>query len=273
MLGFAQAGQVGINHRRHRAAMAQVGLDLAQVLPLFEQVRGIGMAQGVDVGRFGHPAGLKRQPEGPLQRGAAHGLGRRARPLAAVAFGGKEKAGVTMGFPLLAQKLQRALRQWHVTILVTLAGTDVQEHAFRINVGNLEAQAFTQTQAAGVNGRQAHPLVQGGDGGQEAAHFGRRKDDREFELGIGAGQLQLVRPDPAQGLFPEDLDGADGLGAGLAGDLLVALEVDAILADVFRREQIGRFAVELAQLPQAGVVSLLGAGADGQELEVIGERF
>jgi hypothetical protein len=51
----------------------------------------------------------------------------------------------------------------------------------------------------------------------------------------------------------------------------VALEMDAILADVLRREQIGGFAVELAQLPDAGVVGRLGARSDGQKFEVIGE--
>jgi hypothetical protein len=57
--------------------------------------------------------------------------------------------------------------------------------------------------------------------------------------------LQFLRPGPVEGFFPEQLDGADGLGAGLAGDLFVGLEMDAVLADVLRRESIGRLAVEL----------------------------
>jgi hypothetical protein len=72
---------------------------------------------------------------------------------------------------------------------------------------------------------------------------------------------------------PEEFNGADGLGAGLAGDLLVGFEVDAILADVLGAEQIGGFAVELVQLADTSVIGLFGAGADGQELEVIGEGF
>ena len=82
-----------------------------------------------------------------------------------------------------------------------------------------------------------------------------------------------MRPDTVEGFFPEQFDGADGLGAGLAGDLLVALEMDAILADVFGREQVGGFAVELTELADAGVVSRFGARADGQEFEIIGEGF
>jgi hypothetical protein len=53
----------------------------------------------------------------------------------------------------------------------------------------------------------------------------------------------------------------------------VLLEMDAILAEVFGREQVGRFAVVLAELADARGVGLLGARADGQELEVIGEGF
>jgi hypothetical protein len=102
-------------------------------------------------------------------------------------------------------------------------------------------------------------MIQGGDGSQEAARFGGREDDGEFELGIGADQFQFVRPGAVEGFFPEELNGADGLGAGLAGDLLVALEMDAVLADVLRREQVGRFAVELAQLTDTGVIGRFGA--------------
>ena len=114
-------------------------------------------------------------------------------------------------------------------------------------------------------------MIQGGDGGQDAAHFRGREDDGQFELGIGASQLQFVRPGAAEGFFPEQFEGADGLGAGLAGDLFMGLEVDAILAEVFGREQVGGFAVELADLAHAGVIGLLGARADGQEFEVVGE--
>jgi hypothetical protein len=47
--------------------------------------------------------------------------------------------------------------------------------------------------------------------------------------------------------------------------------MDAILAEVFGREQVGGFAVMLAELPDAGVIGLFSAGADWQELQVIGE--
>jgi len=42
--------------------------------------------------------------------------------------------------------------------------------------------------------------------------------------------------------------------------------MDAILADVLGRDQVGRFAMELAELAQAGVVSLFGARTNGKKL-------
>ena len=90
-------------------------------------------------------------------------------------------------------------------------------------------------------------------------------------MGIGANQFQLVRPRAMEGFFPEQFDGADGLRAGLAGDLLVGLEIDAILADLFGTKQLGGFGVILTELACARVIGLFGAWADGQELEVVVE--
>jgi len=147
----------------------------------------------------------------------------------------------------------------------------VQEHALGINVADLQAQPFAQAQAAGINGAETDAVIQGRDVGQDPAHFAGRKHDRQFELGVGPNQFQFVGPKPFEGFSPEQFDGADGLSAGLAGDLLVGLEMNAILADLFSRDQLGRFAMELAELADAGMVSLFGAGADGQQLQIIGK--
>ena len=78
-------------------------------------------------------------------------------------------------------------------------------------------------------------------------------------------------PGAFEGFFPEELEGADDLGGSLAGDLLFGLEMDAVLAELLGRNQIGRFGIELTELAQAGEVGLFGAGADGEELEVVGK--
>jgi hypothetical protein len=73
-----------------------------------------------------------------------------------------------------------------------------------------------------------------------------------------------VGPNPVEGFLPEELDGANGLGAGLAGDFLVGLEMNAVLADVLRGKQVGGLIVELADLAETGVIGLLSAGTNGQ---------
>ena len=227
----------------------------------------------MDVRGLGDGAGLEGQPKCALERGAAHRFGRSARAQSAVALGRKEQDGMAVRFPLLAQEQQGALGQRDVAVLIALTGADVQEHALRIDIAHLQAQAFAQTQAAGVNRDETHAMIQGGNRGEDFSHFGGGEHDGQFELGIGPNQFQFVGPGAAEGFLPKQFDGADGLGAGLAGDLLVGLQMDAILANVFRGEQLGRAAVKLAQLTDAGEIGLFSARADGQEFEVIGEGF
>jgi hypothetical protein len=86
-----------------------------------------------------------------------------------------------------------------------------------------------------------------------------------------AETIPVIRSQLFEGFLPEDLDGADGLRAGLAGDLLVDFEMDAILTNLLGRDQIGGLADKLAELSDTGVVGLFGALTHGQELEVIGE--
>ena len=85
-----------------------------------------------------------------------------------------------------------------------------------INVRDLEVQTFAQTQPAGIEGEQANAMIEGGDTSQDLAHFLSRENDREFELRIGADQFDFGRPGLAEGFFPEQFDGADGLGGSLA---------------------------------------------------------
>ena len=271
MLGLAEAGQVGVDGRDQRASVTEIDLDLAEVLALFEQVGCVRMTQRVNVRGLFDAAGLEREAEGALERGAAHGFSGRGGALSTVTLGGKEQRGVPMRFPLFPQELERAFGQRDVTILITFAGADMEEHAFGIDVAHLQPQAFSQTQAAGVKGDQANAMIQGGNLGQNAPHFGSGEHHGEFELGIGANQLQFVGPDPFEGFLPEEFESADNLSARLAGDFLLTLEMDAILAKLFGADEVGGFVVELAELADAGVIGLFGARADGLKSQIIGE--
>ena len=273
MLGLAEARQVGIDGGDDGTLVAEVDLDLAEVLALFEQMRGVGMSQRVNVRRLFHTAGFKGDPEGALQRGAAHRFGGGGGTLTAVAPGGKEQRGMTMRFPEFAQEQERAPGQRDVTILIALARSDVEEHASAINVADLEVQAFPQTQAAGIDRDQSDAMIQGGHGREDAAGFGSGEDDGEFELGLGADQLESGWPDAFECFFPEELEGANDLGGSLAGDFFDGLEVDAVLTELLGGDLLGRLGIELGELAQAGVISLSGAWTDGLKRQIIGEGF
>ena len=61
------------------------------------------------------------------------------------------------------------------------------------------------------------------------------------------------------------------MGGGLTRDLLNRLEMDEVLAELFGGQLIGGLAEMFAEVANTGVVSFLGAGAQGQEREVVGE--
>ena len=135
----------------------------------------------------------------------------------------------------------------------------------------MEAQPFTQAQAAGVNEQQADMLVRRGHRGEQAADFGGGEHHGQFELGVGPDQFQFVGPDSFKRLFPEEFEGANDLGAGLAGDVLVRFEMDAILAELLGGDQLGRLDVILTELTDTGQISFLGARTQRQERQVIGK--
>ena len=142
----------------------------------------------------------------------------------------------------------------------------MQEHPSGINVGHLQVQTFTQTQSTGVKSDEGDPLVQGGGAGKDEANLLGGEDDRQFESGLSAHQFQFRRPNPPQGLLPKKFDRAKGLGGGLAGDFLDALEMDEVLAQLLGRDQVWSGLEILGPLANTGEVSLLGARGNGQEL-------
>jgi hypothetical protein len=271
MLGFAQAGQVGVDGGDVWTFVAEVDLDLAEVLALFEQVCGVGMTQRVDMRGLFDAAGIEGETKGALEGGAAHRLGGGAGALAGMTLGGEDQRRMTMRYPEFAQKQERALWQRDVTILIALAAPDVKEHALGINVAHFQAEPFAQTQAAGIDGDETDAMIQGGHGGENASGFGGGKDDGKFELGIGADQIEFGGPEAFEGFLPKEFEGANDLGGSLACDLLDGLEMDAILAELLGGNEIGGFGIKLGELAEAGEISLFGARADGLKSQIIGE--
>lgn len=254
-----------------RTFVPEVDLDLAQVLPLFQQVGRIGMAQGVGMSRLLDAAGLESQTESALESRAAHRFERGGSALAVVAFGGKEQRGMAMALPLLTQEFERALGQGDVAIAIAFGAANVQEPTLGIDVPDFQAQAFPQAQAAGVNEGEANPMIQRRHGQENLANFRSGEHDREFELGIGPDQFDFRGPDALKRFFPEQFDRAEGLGGSLASDLLDRLEVDEVLAQFLDGNQVGGFWVELAELAHASQVRVHGPWAKGHQEQIVVE--
>jgi hypothetical protein len=116
-------------------------------------------------------------------------------------------------------------------------------------------------------------MIEGGHVGEDAAHLGGGEDDRQFELGIGAGEGDLGGPGTLEGFLPKELDRAERLGGRLPGELFDGLEMEEILAELLGTELIGRTDEMFAELADTGPVSLLGAGLEREEAEVVGEAI
>ena len=103
-----------------------------------------------------------------------------------------------MGFPLLAQVAEGLFGQGHVTIPLAFAGADVQEQALGINVANLQAQAFAQAQAAGINRDQGHAMIEGRNLLEDQPYFLGGQDDGQLKTRIGTDQLDFGGPEAAE---------------------------------------------------------------------------
>src|SRR5438477_1181636 len=99
MLGLTDAGQVRIDGGNGRTLVAEVDLDLAQVLALFQKMSCIGMAQRMNVRVLFDSALAQGQSEGALEGAAAHRFGGRGRALAAVPLAWEQPHRVTVSFP------------------------------------------------------------------------------------------------------------------------------------------------------------------------------
>ncbi len=271
MLGFAQIGQVGIDDRRRGTLMAEVDLDLTQVLTPLQEMGRVTMAQRMDMSSLLEATGSPGQTEGPLQSTVLDRFGGGGCALSAMTFAGEKPQLVPMGFPLFSEQLQSALGQGDIAVTTAFAGADVQEHALGIDVGNLQIQTFAQAQAAGINGRQANAVIEAFDPLKDLAHFLGREHDRQFESWVSPDEPDGHRPGLAESFFPEQLDGADALSGSLAREFLFRFEVEEVLAEFFRSDELRRLAEILTEFTDTAPVAQDGAFGQRQQTQVVKE--
>src|SRR2546428_9003010 len=134
-----------------------------------------------------------------------------------------------MGGPKLAQHLDRALRQRHITIFAPLAVPHVKHHARAVDICHLKARPLLQPQPARVDGRQAYSVARQSDAIENLSHLFGTEDHWELFLTRRSNQAQCSELS-VECLLEEELDAAQRDGAPAARPLLDILDVEEILS-------------------------------------------
>ena len=108
---LALRSEMEIDGGGFEAGVAEVALDGGQRHTGFQQMSGIVVAEGVEAdAAFGDAGAEASLEESALDTGTAHGSGGGGCWLMILAGGGKQQAGMAVGFPILTQQQQRLLR-------------------------------------------------------------------------------------------------------------------------------------------------------------------
>ena len=169
---LALLGQVKIEHGGFESSVAHVALDDAQIDAGFQQMGGVGMAQGVNRNSFFTDAGIELGlAKGTLDAAFGHGIKGLMDGGSLSAESGEDKTWVAVGAPVLAQQMKSGLRQWDIAVLGALAAVDMDHHALAVDIGDFEMKAFVKPQTAGVHGGQIDVIVEGFDVRQNTSEF------------------------------------------------------------------------------------------------------
>src|SRR5262249_25070857 len=122
----------------------------------------------------------------------------------------EEGAGGTKRLVVVAQHLQELRGEHDDSVLLALALTDTQDHAFAVDVLGAEGDDLGDTQAAGVDGHEQGSIVESVDGGEELSDFGLAEDKGEaFGLLLTGDAVEV--PVAVQGDAVEEDEGTADL--------------------------------------------------------------
>jgi hypothetical protein len=144
---------------------------------------------------------------------------------------------------------------------------DVEAHARRVDVSDLQVGAFLEAQATGRDGGETHPVARSFEVGQKGSALCDTEDDRErlFAWGSDKGPRG---PCLLPGVLIEKLEAAQGDGTGTARVVLDILEIAKVVTKFFLRDAVGRLVVMLRQLADGPDIHLLGPFGQASEWQV-----
>src|SRR5258705_4317386 len=148
--------EMQVDRRLLKVTMTEQHLDGTQVGTGFEQMRSKAVAQSVGMDA---PV-LKAGAFGGLLTGVPENLGGdwMTRRMASVA--GEQPIGglAFQPAPVDAQSIEKFGAEHDITVLASLASPDMNDHAFAVDIADLQVRHFCATCARGIEGHQQNAM-------------------------------------------------------------------------------------------------------------------
>jgi hypothetical protein len=211
--------------------MAHVSLDDPQVDSGFEQVSGIGVAEGMN----GDPLFLDFSSdlgatEGALDAALSHGQRSVLCSIPVSSKGWEEESRMAVGYPIAAEEVEGRGGERDVAVLGALSPVDMDHHAVGVDIGDFEVETFVKSEAAGVDGGEIGVVLGGFDLGQDAAYFFPAKDSREASFGLGSEDAEDV-PVALEDVFVEEAYAAIADAHSIGGPVIHVFSVEEIVLE------------------------------------------
>ncbi len=246
-----------IDHGGFDLGMAHVTLDDPQIDSGFEKMSGIGMAQGMNGDSlFSDSSSNLGATEGALDTTFGHGRRSLLCSITASAKSREEEAGVTVGGPIASEQLEGGLGERDVAIFGALSTVDMDHHAGGIDIGDFEVETFMESQAAGIDGGKIGVILEGFDLGKNASDFFNAENGRKVSLGLGSEDSEDV-PIALEDVFIAEAYAAIADAHGIGRPVIDVFAVEKIVLEFLLGDQIGGFAIELAEHANGACVGLL----------------
>jgi hypothetical protein len=237
--------------------MAHVSLDDPQIDSGFEEVSGIGVAEGMNGDSLFLDSSSNLGPaEDPLDTAFSHGKLSVLCSSAVSAKGREEETRMTVGPPIASQQMEGGLREGDVAILGALSTVDMNHHAAGVDIRDFEMESFVKPQATGVDGREIDIIVESLNLGKNASDFIDAENGRKASFGLGSEDSEDV-PIALEDVFVEEANPTIADPHGIGGPVIDVFPLEEIVLEFLLGDQIGGFAVELAEHAHGAGVGLL----------------
>lgn len=153
-----------------------------------------------------------------------------------------------------------------------LAAVDVNQHAFGIDISDLQVESFLESQAHAVDGSEEAEHGRFFDELQERVDFTRGDDGGQFQLGFDACELEhgpIFRASDAKEAFQDLLSDVDRAGS----PLLVLNDVKQVLSELIFSRKFGAVSEELGETFDGTGIRLLSPRELATKPEVLFESI